>query len=100
MNKDSNIVEKDHGMFEKSSGRKIASPLDFPPWCCQKCGENIGYIGRCLEFLAYPLLWASKSIFHYCPGLFIAPEKIAKGQSNKGANRFPVLSRLDGTRDK
>jgi len=72
----------------------------YPKWCCKKCGEEIGYVGHVLEFFAYPLLWACRSIFHYCPGLFVASEEIAKSQSNKRADHFPILNRLNGTRGK
>lgn len=39
----STIVDEEHGY------RKIKFP-NFPPWCCQKCCENIGYVGRFLEW--------------------------------------------------
>ena len=28
----------------------------FPSFCCQKCGKQIGYIGRILEFCYFGLL--------------------------------------------
>jgi hypothetical protein len=29
--------------------------MTHPSYCCQKCGENIGYIGRFFQFLRIPL---------------------------------------------
>lgn len=65
-----NIKSTKDGLIEKSTGRKIESPevfmlnenfKKFPSWCCQKCGENIGYVGR---FLLMGLLHkCQKSIF-------------------------------------
>ena len=26
-------------------------PLRLPAWCCQQCGEPIGYLGRAVDFL-------------------------------------------------
>lgn len=88
----SNIESKDGGLYEKSSGRKIVSPLDSPLWCCQRCGEEIGYIGRFIECICAPLLWTCKSIFHTCPSLFVCfPKKEPKGKSDYRGNNFPII---------
>lgn len=26
----------------------------YPKWCCQKCGQTIGYVGRFLGFIKFP----------------------------------------------
>lgn len=58
---------------------RIELQRQYPSWCCQRCGNQIGYIGRFLEFMATPILWMAKSIFHDCPVLFtLTSEKIAK----------------------
>lgn len=28
---------------------------NYPPYCCQKCGDQIGYIGRFFQFIRVPL---------------------------------------------
>jgi len=28
---------------------------NYPPYCCQKCGEQIGWIGRFFQFIRVPL---------------------------------------------
>ena len=32
----------------------------YPSWCCQKCGEQIGYIGRFFQFLRVPFYQCEK----------------------------------------
>jgi hypothetical protein len=66
--------------------------MRYPKWCCQRCGEQIGYIGRFVELTAYPLLMICKSVFHNCDGLFSrTAKKVPEGKSNNRANDFPVL---------
>lgn len=38
--------------------------LSYPWYCCQKCGENIGWIGRFLFF----------GLLHSCPSKFVKKE--------------------------
>jgi len=74
---------------------------NYPRWCCQKCGERIGYLGHFVEWLYAPLMWACKSIFHTCPGLFVLSAKeIPQSESDKRAGYFPVFRNLDRDIDK
>jgi hypothetical protein len=54
----STIVDEEHGY------RKIKFP-NFPAWCCQKCGEPIGYLGRFMEWTHFADLLLSR---HKCRG--------------------------------
>ena len=75
--------------------------MKFESWRCQRCGEEIGYMGRFAELTCWPLLLICKSVFHNCPELFSrSSEQIPKGKSNDRANGFPILNRLDGACDK
>lgn len=68
------------------------SNRQFHPSNCQRCGEPIGYLGRFVEFLYSPVLWAAKSIFHNCPGLFVhSAKKIPKSEGYYRGNNFPIL---------
>ncbi len=75
--------------------------MKFENWCCQRCGAEIGYIGRLAELTCWPLLLICKSVFHDCHELFSRPsEQIPEGKSNDRPNGFPILNRLDGACDK
>lgn len=68
----------------------------YPSWCCQRCGDRIGYLGRFVEILYMPFLWLSKSVFHNCPGLFTLPaKKIAECESDERSNNFPIFGGID-----
>jgi len=74
------------------------SDKQYPSWCCQRCGDRIGYVGRFLEFIATPILWAAKSIYHDCPGLFTLPaKKVSKGKSDERCYDFPIFGGADST---
>lgn len=70
---------------------------EYPKWCCQRCGEETGYLGKFKEFIHRPLLGLCKEIYHDCPGLFVSSAKeVPEGQCDKRADHFPVIKRLDG----
>ena len=76
------------------------SSRQFPSWCCQRCGDQIGYLGRFVEFLYSPLLWIVKGAFHDCPALFAPPtKKIAERESYERSDDFPVFSSADAAID-
>ena len=70
----------------------------IPSWCCQRCGEQIGYLGRFIWFVFLPVLWMVKSIYHDCPGLFThPPKKISQRESYERGNNFPIFDSSDST---
>ena len=65
----------------------------YPTYCCQRCGEEIGYLGRFLEIIWTPFLWIAKSMFHSCPALFaFSPKEITKSQGYNRRNDTPILN--------
>lgn len=68
----------------------------FPSWCCQRCGDQIGYLGRLVEIIYVPFFWIAKSAFHNCPELFALPtKKVSQRKSYKGRNDFPIFDSVD-----
>lgn len=37
-----------------------------PSYCCQRCGENVGYLGKIVEFIYYKI-FRLKMFKHNCP---------------------------------
>lgn len=75
--------------------------MNYPKWCCQRCGAEIGYVGRFVEITAYPLLAICRTVFHDCEALFSRfPKEITKSECNKRANDCPIVSGLDRACDK
>lgn len=37
----------------------------YPSYCCQKCGENVGYLGKIIEFIYYKI-FRLKMFKHKC----------------------------------
>lgn len=36
--------------IDEHNGYKRVRYAPYPNWCCQKCGEHIGYLGRFMEW--------------------------------------------------
>jgi hypothetical protein len=53
---------------------------NYPPYCCQKCGEQIGYIGRFFQFL--------RISSHRCDDGTKKPYKVKIEISECGASRW------------
>lgn len=42
----SNVEYREGGLVEKSTKIEVVRYSAFPSWCCQRCGDNIGWVGR------------------------------------------------------
>ena len=49
--------------------------MTHPSYCCPKCGEQIGYIGRFFQFLRIPLHRCKKKPYKVKVGNFIVNVK-------------------------
>jgi len=58
-----------------------------PSYCCQKCGENVGYLGKVVEFIYYKI-FRIKMFKHKCDENVLHQKELLEMEFLESRRRF------------